>query len=213
MSPFPIDPPLPQEVHRLLVVGGTFDPPHRWHVRGAKAAAGAAGCDHVLYVPARRSPLKDAPQTSAQHRLAMLRLALEGEPHMSISTFEIDRGGTSYTVDTLTALRHALPAHVEMRLFIGSDQLRSLDRWREATRVIDLARPVVVLRPPDTLESLRAAGVGESRLGWIVPTPTDPASSTQVRGRIARGEDVSGLVSPRVLEYIRAHRLYGSSSP
>lgn len=212
MSAFPIDPPLPEGAQRLLVVGGTFDPPHCAHLRLAMAAAGAAGCDRVLFVPAGQSPLKSAPETSAAHRLAMLRLALEGEPRASISTFEIDRDGTSYTVQTLRALRAALPEAVELRLFMGSDQLRWFDQWREAAQVAELARPVVVLRPPDTLESLRAAGVGESRLGWVVSTPTDEASSTRAREQIAQGEDASGLVAPAVLEYIRAHGLYGSGA-
>lgn len=212
MKDFPIDPPLPAGAKRVLVAGGTFDPPHRAHLHLALAAAKESGCDHVLFVPAGQSPLKDAPGTPAAHRLAMLRLALEGEKRASISTFEIDRGGPSYTVETLRALRAALPEAVELRLFMGSDQLRWFDQWREAAQVAELARPVVVLRPPDTLESLRAAGVGESRLAWVVSTPADEASSTQARERIARGEGASGLVAPRVLEYIRAHGLYGSGA-
>lgn len=210
MSAFPIDPPLPSHVKRLLVVGGTFDPPHRAHVRLALAAAAAARCDHVLFVPARQSPLKDEPLSPAAHRLAMLRLALEGEPRASVSTFEIDQCRTSYTIDTLQALRAALPEYVELFLFMGSDQLRSLDRWRQAERVVELARPVVVLRPPDTRESLRAAGVEKRRLQWIHEVPVDEVSSTQVRERIARGQDASGLVEPRILAYLRAHHLYES---
>ncbi len=212
MKDFPIDPPLPAGTKRVLVAGGTFDPPHRGHLQLALAAAEAAECDHLLFVPAQRSPLKGEPETSAAHRLAMLRLALGGEPRASMSTFEIHRGGTSYTVDTLAALRAALPMTIELRLFMGSDQLRSLDRWREAARVVGLARPVVVLRPPDTRASLQAAGVGEEHLKWIVDVPPDGVSSTEVRRRLARGEEVSALVEPRVLEYIERFHLYGCDS-
>lgn len=210
MSALSIEPPLPDGTSRLLVVGGTFDPPHRAHVRLAMDAAAAAQCDHVLFVPAHQSPHKEAQPGSAADRAAMLRLALEDEPHASISAFEIERSGVSYTIDTLEALRASLPATVELRLFMGSDQLRSLPRWREAPRVVELARPVVVLRPPDTRQSLGAAGVPRGQLDWIVDLPLDDVSSTQVRAAIARGDDASDLVEPRVLEYIRAHRLYGS---
>ena len=208
MSVFPIEPPLPPGTKRLLVVGGTFAPPHRAHLRLALDAARAAPCDHLLFVPARQSPHKDEPPTPAKHRAAMLRLALEDEPLASMSLFEIERTGKSYTIDTLIALRAALPADVELRLFMGSDQLRSLPRWREADHIVQMAMPVVVLRPPDTRESLRAAGVESKWLEWIVDVPVDEVSSTAVRAAIARGEDASALVEPRVLEYIRTHGLY-----
>lgn len=210
MSVFPIEPPLPSGTKRLLVVGGTFDPPHRAHVRLAMDAAKAAQCDHVLLVPAWQSPHKDESPTPAEHRAAMLRIAIEDEPHASMSLFEMERPGKSYTIDTLIALRAALPADVELRLFVGSDQMRSLPRWRQSQRIVDLARPVVALRPPDTRESLRAAGVEAKWLGWIVEVPTDEVSSTTVRAALAAGDEASSLVKPRVLEYLRAHGLYGS---
>lgn len=212
MSAFPIEPPLPAETAHLLVVGGTFDPPHRAHLRLAMEAADAASCDHVLFVPAQQSPLKQEPQTPRRHRLAMLRLALEDQPRASISTFELDRAGPSYTVDTLEALRAALPDAVELRLFMGSDQFRSLNRWRQPERIVQLAPPVVVLRAPDTRESLRASGIPAERLAWVVDVPLDYVSSTEVRGRLAGGEEVAGLLDPRVLEYIRAHQLYESDA-
>lgn len=212
MKRFPIEPPLPLETRRLLVVGGTFDPPHRAHLRLALEAADAAQCDHVLFIPARQSPLKQAPQTPDGHRLAMLRLALEHQPRTSISTFEIERTGASYTVDTLEALRAALADEVQLRLFMGSDQLRTFDRWRQPERIVQLARPVVVLRPPDTRESLRASSAPAERLAWVVDVPLDYASSTEVRRRLASGEEVAGLIDPRVHEYIRSHRLYESDA-
>jgi len=212
VTAFSIDPALPADAKRLLVVGGTFDPPHRAHVRLALHAAEAANCDHVLFVPAWQSPHKDGEPTAASHRLAMLRLALADEPRASISTNEINRGGTSYTIDTLRALRAALPAAVELRLFMGSDQLRSLRRWREPVELMRLARPVVAMRPPDSLATLRADGVPDEYLNWIIDAPLDNVSSTEVRAAIAHGGDVSELVEPRVLEYIRQHHLYAPAA-
>lgn len=212
MIAIPIEPPLPDTTSRLLVVGGTFDPPHRAHVRLAMDAAEAAHCDHVLFVPAGQSPHKDEPPAPAEHRVAMLRMAIEDEPRASISLLEIERPGKSYTVDTLERLRASLPATVELGLFMGSDQLRSLPRWRESPRVIELARPVVALRPPDTRQSLRAAGFPEVQLNWIVDVPMDEVSSTAVRHAIAHGEKATGLIEPRVLAYIRDHRLYESDA-
>lgn len=210
MSPFPIEPALPPRTKRLLVVGGTFDPPHRAHVQLAMHAAEAAQCDHVLFVPASQSPHKTEQATTAVHRLAMLRLALAGESRASISTFEMDRGGTSYTIDTLRALAAAMPATMELRLFIGSDQLRALPRWREPAEIVRLARPVVALRPPDSLAALRADGVPDEYLKWIIDAPFVDVSSTDVRAAIANGGDVSAVIEPRVLDYIRKHGLYGS---
>ncbi len=210
MSPFPIEPALPPRTKRLLVVGGTFDPPHRAHVQLAMRAAEAARCDHVLFVPVSQSPHKSDQPATAAHRVAMLRIALANESRTSISTLEIDRGGTSYTVDTLRALRAALSATVELRLFMGSDQLRSLPRWRKPSEIIQLAQPVVALRPPDSLAALRADGVPDEYLKWIIDAPFVDVSSTDVRAAIANGGDVSAVIEPRVLEYIRKHGLYGS---
>lgn len=210
MSAFPIEFSLPDRVRRVLVVGGSFDPPHRAHVRLAQDAARASGCDHLLFIPARQSPLKDTEPTAAAHRLAMLRLALADSSNASICTFELDRPGPSYTVDTLRALHAALPESVELRLFVGSDQLQNFDAWREPDELVSLAPPVVVLRPPDTKSSLRAAGVPATRIAWIVDVPVDTVSSTEVRGRLRRGDDVRDLLAPRVRDYIEQHRLYGT---
>lgn len=208
LASFFVTPPLPANLRSLLFVGGTFDPPHRAHVNLATAAADALHCDRILFVPARHSPLKNAPATPSEHRLAMLRLAVQGVARASISPFELERPAPSYTVETLEALRAAIGPRPVVRLLLGSDQALEFHRWRDPRRVLELATPAIVLRPPHTPASFDAAPVPGAWADWIVDLPLDPVSSTIVRDRLQRGLDVRGLLCPEVLDYIRAHNLY-----
>ena len=124
----------------ILIYGGSFDPPHRGHVKLPALATEAVGADAVAYVPTAQSPLKARLSgTSTRHRLAMLKLALQSAPRAQVLTDEIDRGddGPNYTIDTLMRLRVRLGPDTALRLLIGGDQLRQFDRWRDWRRVID----------------------------------------------------------------------------
>lgn len=187
--------PVPSDVRRVLVVGGTFDPPHIGHIALAREAASAVGADWRLYIPAARSPFKtEGPTASDADRLEMLRLALAGETRVSVSTVEMDRARTalaelaadgaearqrepSYTIDTLRVLRGALGESVRLRLLLGADQAVEFHRWKEAREVIALAEPVVVLREPYTTP---AALLGAMAAHW------SPAEMERWRGRIVR---------------------------
>lgn len=200
----------------IILFGGSFDPPHLAHVALPMAARLAVGAEVVAYVPAAKAPHKlDKVQTDAKHRLAMLRLALGNEKHAVILTDELDRaasGEPSYTVDTLTALREKLGADVKLRLLIGADQVRIFDQWREPKRIIELAEPLVMVRPPDTRESLLASLPDDAaRNEWssrLVDVPAVDVSSTQIRERVARGEPITGMVDDAVARYIQQHGLY-----
>lgn len=198
----------------VLIFGGTFDPPHRAHVELPRQALQAAGAARVIYVPAARSPLKDAP-TPAPHRLAMLRLALQGQSWATISTIELDRrdsGGPSYTIDTLRQLRSQLGPDTPMRLLLGADQVQEFHRWKNPRQIIALAEPLVMLRPPQTRQSLLAAFPSEDeRQQWnarILDLPPMDVSATDVRNRLSRGHSIASLVHPAVAAYIAAHHLY-----
>ncbi len=202
----------------ILLYGGTFDPPHVAHLVLPQLAREAISADVVAYIPAAHAPHKPGVKpTAAKHRLAMLRLALRGVKHATILTDELDRaaegsGGPSYTVDTLEALRHRLGPGPVLRLLIGADNLRIFDTWKNPARIIELAEPVVMVRPPDTKESLlKSLPRGYSRKEWaprLVDLPLFDLSATQIRRRAAEGKAIAGMVTPAVERYIAKHRLY-----
>ncbi|MFW5652598.1 MAG: nicotinate-nicotinamide nucleotide adenylyltransferase [Planctomycetota bacterium] len=207
------NPPIQPDIERLLLAGGTFDPPHRAHLRMAVQVAEATDCEQVLFMPARRSPHKmgeDQVPTPALHRVAMLEIALRelrtarsrttcsednfdvdsGTPVLSLSMHEVMRPPPSYTVDTLEALREHVGEQVEIRLLMGADQVIAFERWHAADRILQLASPAVVLRPPlNDWAALREAApqLDERWSGWLVPDiELDPVSATDIRERIRR---------------------------
>lgn len=199
---------VPDGVTTLLVFGGSFDPPHRFHVAGPLAALHSLDDPDrawLLYVPAARSPLKSArPLATDARRLAMLRLALKGPGPRSIWTDELDRAAwerrrglarPSYTIDTLRRLRRALPRGVRLRLLIGADQAAAFHRWKSHRALVRLAEPVVMLREPyesasSVLRSLdKLAWSDADRRAWrsrVAPVPAINISSTALRGAIAK---------------------------
>lgn len=203
---------------RLIVFGGSFDPPHVGHVQLPALAMEAVGADVVVYVPAARQPLKlDEEQAPPLHRLTMLQLALSDVPHAFVLTDELDRAGDgqpSYTVNTLRNLRHRLAPNAQMRLLIGSDQLRLFDQWRCADRIVEMAEPIVMVRPPDSRGSLLAdLPEGFDPRVWarrLIPVPLVDVSSTAIRQRMSQGMTIDGLVDPRVQRYIAERGLYGA---
>jgi nicotinate-nucleotide adenylyltransferase len=215
--------PVEPGVRRMVIFGGTFDPPHRAHVDLSMKAMKALNADAMLIVPAARSPHKDAgPTTSDADRVAMLELAYRGKPGVSICTLELERSSESdpsFTVDTLEALRRELGTGVQMRLLIGADQAAAFHRWREVDRILAIAPPAVLLRPPiDSLEEL------DKRLRqhwtpkqmafwrqWIVPAPVSGISATNVRQSTQRTQ---GDLPTSVARYIEARGLYrGAPQP
>lgn len=231
---------LPRAVRHVLVYGGSFDPPHFYHVVAPLMVVNRMYGDEgwVLYVPAARNPQKTS-GTSDDHRLAMLRLGLDVPGRRSIWTDELDRAAwlgerglsmASYTIDTLRRLRSVLPAKVEMRLLIGSDQAANFHTWKDARKVIALAEPLVMARDPILTPSTLWSALDESywtrsdRRAWCTRFaanfPMDP-SSTSAREAIpgapsdpkkwAKRPGLSNIVTP-VARYIIEHNLYGFRS-
>ncbi|MFK7788983.1 MAG: nicotinate (nicotinamide) nucleotide adenylyltransferase [Phycisphaeraceae bacterium] len=201
----------------ILLFGGSFDPPHRAHVALPQQAAQAIHVDLIAYIPAGRAPHKlDRVQTDPQHRLAMLRLALAdragGVPTL-VLTDEIERGPNkpTYTVDTLEALHQRIDPGAKLRLLIGADQLRIFDVWREPQRIIELAEPVVMVRPPDTREALLASVTADKRDAWakrLVDVEQLEISSTTIREQAAVGLHDDDSICDAVANYITQHALY-----
>ena len=183
---------------RVGVFGGTFDPVHVGHLAIALAALESVPLDRVLFVPARRSPLKDRdPLASVSDRVAMLEAAVASEPRFALSPVELDRDGVSYTVDTLEALR----SEGDLFLILGSDALADLELWREPDRIRELATILVAARPgapePDPMHGARA-----------FDAPRLDISSRELRARAARGMSLRYLVPDAVWEHIKERGLY-----
>jgi len=183
---------------RVGVFGGTFDPVHVGHLAIALAALESVPLDRVLFVPARRSPLKDRdPLASVADRITMLEAAIAGEPRFALSRVELERDGVSYTVDTLEALR----AQGELFLILGGDALADLARWRAPDRIRGLATILVAARPgaPEPDPTHRARAFDAPRLD---------ISSRELRARAARGMSLRYLVPDAVWEHIKRRGLY-----
>ncbi|MCH2161645.1 MAG: nicotinate (nicotinamide) nucleotide adenylyltransferase [Phycisphaerales bacterium] len=212
--------PSPDSTPQVLIFGGSFDPPYLAHVNMPFEVAFRLGCNRVIFVPARINPLKtDTPPSDSHHRLEMLRQALADGPPATISRCEVEREGPSYMVDTLTDLRSELRTPdgraPKLRLLLGSDQVLTFDRWHEWRRILDLATPAVVLRPPlNRIQfSRQVSGCFDAALArqwtsWVVDLPQSEANSSDIRDRIARGEDTSDTLDPQVRAYADAHGLY-----
>lgn len=199
---------------RLGLFGGSFDPVHRGHLELARCCQAAARLDEVWFIPAATQPLKQrGPVASDADRVAMVRLAIAGEPTWRVSEIELGRGGVSYTVDTLRTVRRRQP-QAELFFLMGADSLHDFPRWREPQEILQLATPLVVARAgepqpdfaslaglcsPERIEAVRAAQV---------PMPATPISSSQIRSRAAEGASIGEMVPDAVQEFIQARRLY-----
>jgi nicotinate-nucleotide adenylyltransferase len=196
------------------VFGGSFDPVHYGHLLLVESCREQCELDEVWLLPAGVPPHKQQRTLTAnRHRTAMLELAIAGHPALRVCTLEIERGGVSFTVDTLGELARRYP---DTRLFLlmGADMLEDLPHWREPQRVCELAVPVAVGRPgfPDPqLETLAPVASAE-RLREIdrarVEMPYVGFSSTEIRGRVAAGRSIRYQTPRAVEKYIETHRLY-----
>lgn len=198
---------------RLGILGGTFNPVHNGHLHMADVAKERLRLDEVWFVPCARPPHKTSEAlASARHRLAMLRLALARRKAYRICDMEIRRGGTSYTVDTLRALR-ALYPRTRLFFIIGADSLLELHTWRNVEELLSQCTFVTVARPGYPIRErdiLLPAQWTRKLRRYILRTPGVNVSSTDVRRRAAAGLPLRGLVPAPVERYIRSNGLYGA---
>ncbi|MEX0782856.1 MAG: nicotinate-nucleotide adenylyltransferase [Dehalococcoidia bacterium] len=182
----------------LILLGGTFDPPHLGHLVLAECAWQQFG-GRVLFVPAGQPWRKAAsPVTAADHRLAMTELATGPNAHFVVDAREVHRPGPTYTVDTLEALHSE--GHDEVILIIGADALADLPNWKSPERISELATLAVAARVDQ--EVPEGPGVVAVRMPGI------DVSSTMIRERLAAGKSVRYLVPDAVRDYIAHQRLY-----
>ena len=189
---------------RLGVLGGTFDPPHVGHLLAASDAFEALSLDRLLFVPAKVPPFKSRTvQASADQRQHMLELTLGDDHRFQASRIELDRDGLSFTVDTLEALQRETPGG-SLFMLIGEDLASQIASWRDAARIADLAKIVVLVRAtPGTQSAL------ESTLPMLrLATRRIELSSTEIRERVKAGRPIHGFVTDAVAAFIDATGLY-----
>lgn len=194
---------------RIGLLGGTFDPVHAGHLAAAKAALDCAELDRVMFIPAAQPPHRPRAIATADDRLEMCRLAIEGDTRFVVSDVELERGGPSYTVDTLAELRRSHPGD-QLLLILGWDAARLFSTWRRPDEVRALATIVVVARPGSAAPrkaDLEPAGLGGQGV-ILCLEPTPDVSASEIRRALASGESIAGKVPAAVERYIAAHHLY-----
>jgi len=191
------------------VLGGTFDPPHIGHTVIARVAAERLGLGKVLFVPTETPPHKPARRLApVEDRIEMLHLAVDEFPFIEISLVETGSGGPFYTVDTLEKISGKAGVDAELFLVVGEDNLHDLFSWKNPARIAELARITVLTRNrPDGITWLPVPSEIAGGCLRLTMEPV-PISSTQIRGRIARGGPIEGLVEPAVRDYIELKGLY-----
>jgi nicotinate-nucleotide adenylyltransferase len=199
---------------KIGVLGGTFDPIHQGHLIVAEDIREKLGLGEVLFVPAGRPWLKlkeEKPISAAEHRLAMVRLAVASNPYFKVSTLEIDRPGLSYSVDTVLELKAKLGAKAEIYFIVGPDALAELHMWKEPARLVEVCQVVGIGRPGHAQTDLHTLGSsipGVSQRIMLMDVPQIDISATEIRRRVAQGLSIRYLVPEAVEKYIAEHELY-----
>lgn len=202
-------------MRRVGLMGGTFDPVHYGHLVVAEEVYSVLDLAEMLFVPAGQPPHKpNRVVTGAQHRLAMLELAIVGNPHFSISRVDLDRPGPSYTVETLRLLREQWGELTALYFVIGWDSLEDLLTWYDPAGILQQLSYLVAVRRPgynerdgyrDSLEA-RLPGIKQRLL--VVPAPQFDISSTDLRQRAAEKRPIKYQVPESVEQYIKQYKLY-----
>jgi len=199
---------------KIGLLGGSFDPIHRAHLALAEACQEQAKLDRVWFLPTAHQPFKPGgPFATNADRLAMLKLALADQADSEICTHEIDRGGMSYTIDTLTHLTESNP-DTDWYLLIGADSLADFPFWRRPADICRLATPLVVNRAGEPAPNFGHLSeiVSPERLAEIesleVKMPPLAISSSTIREAIAQGKEWQSQVPDAVAQYIVEHKLY-----
>jgi GTPase len=203
-----------RKANRIGILGGTFDPVHLGHLMMAEEAKAALDLSEVLLIPAsQRMSRPNENVTPAEHRLAMLRLAVEGKPYFKVSSLEIERKGPSYTTDTITTIKKK-SGEDDLYFILGWDSLAQLPDWHEPSKIINLCTLVAVPRPGYAKPSLKALeGVlpGITQKVIFLDKPRVDISATEIRELAAQGESIEQLVPAGVAQYIKKHKLYRQS--
>ncbi|MCL6456690.1 MAG: nicotinate-nucleotide adenylyltransferase [Gorillibacterium sp.] len=192
---------------RIGIMGGTFDPIHYGHLLAAERVGEEAGLDEVWFMPANVPPHKRGQlNTAASHRLRMVELAIGDNPHFRVANNEVEKGGTSYTVDTMSEIVAKHPSD-EFSYIVGTDMIMYLPKWYRIDDLVRIVTFIGVGRPGYELKLHELAPELQSRVK-IVPMPLMEISSTHIRERCRNGQSIRYLLPDTVLDYIEVNRLY-----
>lgn len=213
---------------RIGLLGGTFNPVHRGHLRAAEKVRLRFGLGRVLFIPSYLPPHKQAgDMASPEDRFAMVELAIRAYPRLIASPLEIEAQERSYSIITLNKVKSLYP-EAQVFFILGVDAFLEIETWKSYRDVLEQCRFIVISRPgfdlaaapkalpPEYLGSFRDVGPAEEiRPGeldafriFLLSIPALDISSTEIRRRIRHGQSVSGLVPESVEEYIRRKNLY-----
>ena len=200
---------------RLGILGGSFDPIHYGHLLLAENCRQQCRLDRVWLLPAAAPPhkLKGLVATAA-HRVAMIERAVDDHPVLEVSKMELERGGVSYTVDTLKAIDSQFPT-AELFLLVGADSLTDVPNWRNPQEICRLATIAVARRPdapePDLqgLARILSPDLVDAICSRVVAMPRIALSSSEIRHRVASGQSIRYLTPDSVVRYIEEQGLYG----
>ncbi len=202
---------------RIVLFGGTFDPIHLGHTKVAADAAKQIGAEKLVFIPAKRSPLKGfAPRASDDDRLEMITLATADEKSFQVSDFELQKPAPSFTLETVRKFQKEHGGEASIYWLIGADGVDDLAYWHMIVELIDACNLTTMYRagcePPNfgKFESIWGRGRVEKLQRNVVQTPLVNISSTEIRKRLAEGLDVSTMLHPAVLAHISQHGLYQS---
>lgn len=187
-------------------MGGTFDPIHNGHLVAASEVAQSFDLDEVIFVPTGRPWHKNV-VTPAEHRYLMTVVATASNPRFTVSRVDVDREGTTYTIDTLRDL-HAARPDAELFFISGADAIQQILSWKDADELWSLAHFVAVSRPG---HPLNISGLPQQDVS-LLEVPALAISSTDCRSRVSRGFPVWYLVPDGVVQYITKHHLYRSNA-
>jgi len=205
----------PMTRRRVALFGGSFDPIHLGHTGVARVAAQQLGAETVVFIPAKCSPLKGTlPRAGDDDRLKMIELATASEKMFVVSDCELRRPAPSYTLDTIRQFQAHYGSETSIHWLLGADSVGDLIYWYKIDELIDACHVSVMCRGGyeapqfDRYTSLWGPQRVEKLRANIIETPSIDISSTQIRKRLATGEDMSDALHPDVADYIRRHGLY-----
>jgi nicotinate-nucleotide adenylyltransferase len=188
---------------KIGLFGGSFDPVHLGHLLVAQAACEEAGLERLFFIPAAQSPFKpEMKPTPPAERLRLLRLSLAGKSHYEIDEQEIQRGGVSYTIDTVRDYSRRFPQS-QLYCLIGADHAPLLHKWREAEELARQVEFVAIPRPGQADAAFAAPFRGRTLKGFPLGV-----SASEIRARVKAGLAIDHLVAPGVAEAIRNYQLY-----
>jgi nicotinate-nucleotide adenylyltransferase len=200
---------------KIALFGGTFDPVHIGHTTVAAAAREYIGAQRIVFVPAKRSPLKDcSPEAGDDDRFAMIALAIAGREGFELSDYELNKAEPSYTLETVRRFQVDYGSDTSVHWLAGADVIDELPRLYRITELIDQCNLSMMYRagcePPDfaRFAPLWGARRVKKLQENIVPTPLVDISSTDIRAALAAGREVANMLDPLVADYIREHNLY-----